>query len=280
MGVSIPIEYLYITVGLLVVAVIYIINDKNNARLYNPEGPLFVKARKKEIPILRVIDPGTNHARHILGDKERDDDPVYAKDMWGLHADPAYIEGDASPERHPGGLLIYNISPNVTFPISPRNVLAQHTILRHRRDLPEFADLDFLSDRDLLVLLSSPSDHLPHDAQIFTDNYKPTIVEIDESGQPVEVEMNAADLVDRITAFRKYATTLPVEGGGFAYHEYFRNNPYGHSSQTTQRINHLFQRIADRKSAMADKLWTYGLIAIGLLGAVGVTIYIISLAAG
>jgi len=30
---------------------------------------------------------------------------------------------------------------------------------------------------------------------------------------------------------------------------------------------------------MADKLWTYGLIAMGMLGAVGVTIYIISIAA-
>jgi len=279
MGASIPIEYLYLAVGLLLVAVVYIVNERNNIRLYNPEGPLFIAARKRELPLLRIIDPGTNHARYIIGEKDRDDDPVYAKDMYGLHADPAYVEGDASPERHLGGLLVYNISPNVTFPVSPRNALAQQTILRHRRDLTEFEDLDFLSGRDLLVLLGSPADHIKHDAGIFIDSYKPTVVMVDDEGQPVEIEMSADNLVNLITAFKGYVTALPIEGGGFAYHEYFRNNPYGHSSQTTQRINYLFQKIADRKSALADKLWTYGLIGMGLLGTVGVVIYIISMTA-
>ena len=279
MGASVPIEYLYVCVGLLFVAGFYIVNTWNNTRLWNPEGPVFIAARKKGLPVLRVTDPGTGHARHVLGEKEREDDPIYSKNKWGLHADPSYIEGDASPEWHPNGLLIYATSPNATFPVSPKSALAQKTILKHRRDRREFKDLDFLSDRDLLVLLSSPAAHLEHDAGIFIETYKPMIVGFDDAGNPIEVEMTTNDLVERLKAFKDYITTLPIEGGAFAYHEYFRNNPYAHSSQTTQRLNYLFQKIADRKAALADKLWTYGLIGMGMLGAVGVTIYIISIAA-
>jgi len=278
MGALLPAEYLYVTIAVIIALVFYIVNNRMNLQNYNPEGPLFIKARKEGIPLLDIVDPGTNQARFVLGEKEREDDPVYAKDAYGLHADPSYVEGDSSPEQHPNGLMIQHVSPNVTFPVSPKCVLAQKTILAHRKDRKQFKDLDFLSDRDLLVLLNSPMDHLAADARIFIESYQPMVVGLDEEGRPVEVAMEANDLVERIKEFKDYITTIPIETGKYAYNEYFRNNPYGHSSQTTQRINYLFQRIADRKAALNDKLWTYALIAIALIGISAVAVYIVSIA--
>lgn len=279
MAAVVPVEYLYIAIGAAVVAFLFVFNEKNNQRMWNPEASVFIKARKKGIDVLDLVDPGTGHARFVLGEKEEEDDPVYEKSRWGLHADPSYVDGDASPERHPNKLNIQHCSTTMTFPVSPKNVLAQRTILRHRHDRAEFRQLDFLSDRDLLVLLNSPSNNLDHDADIFIEKYQPMAIDYDEEGHKMEIPLTTNDLVDRIKEFKEYCQELNIEGGAFAYHEYFRNSPYAHSSQTTQRINYLFEEIANRKAALMDKIWTYALVAIALLGAVGVVIYVISIAA-
>lgn len=279
MGAVLPAEYVYLSVlALIGVIGVYFYKWSEN-RTWNPEGPVFIAARKKEIPIQDMVDPGTGTARFVLGTKDEEDDPIYSKDKWGLHADPAYIEGDASPERHPNGLVIQHTSTTMTFPVSPKNVLAQQTILRHRHDTAEFRELDFLEDRDLLILLNSPANHLKKDAEVFLEKYKPMVLALDENGVDTEFPMETNDLIDRVKAFKKMCLSLPIEGGALSYAEYFRNSPYAHSSQTTQRINHLFEMKAWKKAKDMINMWTYALIGVMILGAVGVVIYIISIAA-
>jgi hypothetical protein len=280
MATLLPAEYVYLSAFAFIGLLIYHIYYRNEIRTWNPEGPLFVKARKKDIPLLDMVDPGTNTARFVLGYKDKEDDPVYDKDSWGLHADPSYTEGDASPERHPNGLVIQHTSTTMTFPVSPKNALAQKTILDHRHDRPEFRELDFLDSRDLLILLNSPANHLKENAELFLEKYKPMTVGMDELGEVIEIPMEANDLIDHVKAFKTYCQKLPIGGGTFSYGEYFRNSPYAHSSQTTQRINHLFDMKAKKNALAMLNLFNYAIIACMILGATGVVIYIISMAAG
>jgi len=157
--------------------------------------------------------------------------------------------------------------------------LAQQTILRHRRDKPIFKELSFLDNRDLLVLLNSPANHLSKDSEVFLRKYKPLTVGTDENGDMIDVEMSSNDLIDLINEYKAYCQSLPIETGAFSYAEYFRNSPYAHSSQTTQRINHLFEMKAWKKALDQINLFNYVIMACMLLGAVGIVIYIISMAA-
>lgn len=279
MSASVPVEYLYLSVFITLGVIGFYFYKWNENKMLNPEGPIFITARKKEIPVLDMVDPGTGTGRFMLGTKDQEDDPVYSSDKWGLHADPAYTEGDASPERHPNGLVIQHTSTTMTFPVSPKNVLAQKTILKHRHDTTEMQELDFLEDRELLILMNSPADHLEKNAEVFLEKYKPMVLALDETGMEIELPMETNDLIDRVKAYKELCLTLPVEGGSLSYAEYFRNSPYAHSSQTTQRINHLFEMRAWKKAKDMINMWTYALIGVMLLGSVGVVIYIISIAA-
>lgn len=279
MGALIPIEYLYVAVFGFVAVLIWHVYSWNENRTWNPEAKAFIKARKHDLPLMDMVDPGTNTARFVIGDKQDEDDPVYNKDLWGLHADPAYVEGDASPERHPNGLTILHTSTTMSFPISPKNALAQKTILKHRHD-KAFKEMAFLENRDLLVLLNSPANHLEKNADVFLEKYKPLVVGFDEDGNQIEVPMETNALIDQVKAFKEYCQTLPIEGGTFSYAEYFRNSPYAHSSQTTQRINHLFEMKAWKRAKDMVNMWNYAIMGVMVLGAVGIVIYIISIATG
>lgn len=280
MGYLVPIEYLYVTVFGIIAAVGLYLNSWNNHRVWNPEGKIFIAARKEGLDVLDMVDPGTNTARFVLGVKDKEDDPVYDKDRWGLHADPAYTEGDASPERHANGLNIQHVSTTMTFPISPKNTLAQKSILKHRNDKAHFKELGFLNDRDLLVLLNSPANHLAKDSKVFIEKYKPMVAGIDEDGNPVEIELDSNEMIDRIKEYKAYCQQLPIETGNFSYAEYFRNTPYAHSSQTTQRINYLFEMKAKKAMMGLFNIMNYAVAACMIIAAGGVCIYLISMVFG
>jgi hypothetical protein len=251
---------------------------------FNPEGWLFIRARRDNVPILKLHELGGGKVHRILGQKEKKDYPWFETNFFGVQLDPAF-SSRCIPERSIGGLEEYNYSTIHPLPLSSSNARAMCTIKQYVRD--HFMELDFLCDYEVLCLLGAPRDHLEHDCQLYIDKYHPDIDSIDfEEGMSKEaLEMLNPDareqyisthrnrsalelhrFVDLIKSIQDLTATLPLDCGPFSYSEAFQVVPHGFLSQDMHALIQLVKRLALKENDTQYIKWmAFGVMVLLIL---------------
>lgn len=242
------------------------------------EGKIFNKARKDGLPVLSVENIGNGHAKFVLGTKDEEEDPMFEIGGVSMKIDPSMCSGDASPTRYVKGLNIWHYASAKSLPISTTSALAYKTMSAHRNDKKVFQSLSSLTDSELFALLKQPKEDLYGAVKVLYEKYSPTEASI--SPEDAEKAMALDEMVIIIEEMQKFMAALPVETGLFCYYKAFKDLPYAHSSQDIERIKYLIEQKLWAFFSNKEKMWTYILMALALLGGTSLGIYVLSMAFG
>ena len=274
----IPLYYLLGGVFVICIMAIVMFLGWDDRRKYNPEGKVFIKARKKGLPVLDGIDIGSGYANFVLGVKQVSGDIAFKKDddSEGLKVDPSLL-GEAEAEHHVKGLDIYHYGSTQWMPLSAINALGFKTI---RRLLGErYQDLSFLPPQEVAELLYTKSQDLLADCDTVILRYAPNLMDPEtgevymNNGQPVK--MTGRQLASIITDFREELKVTKVDVGFFAYQEAFLMNPVSHLSQDLEQLKMLIEMMLRAEFAKLDKWMRYLIMFLMVIG--GVTVCVAAL---
>lgn len=268
-SVVLPVDYLFIGGGVMVAIIAILLMIVIDTRSNAPEAAIFKRARKKGLPVLDITDIGTGESRFLLGKKDGVDEIAFSTGHYGIQVDPSLCSGNTDPSRYRNGLAIYHYCSTKWLPISPHNVLAIQTVKNLRVKYP---DLDFLTDLELMTLLNTPRSDLKHDSERFLEKYSPVAI---ERGTPITLTPNT--LISRVREFQDEITKTPVDTGFLAYHHAFSSIPFAHAAQDLEQLKLLIQRKTYAQFQDQIKMWNYVIMALALLGGIGVVIYVISM---
>jgi hypothetical protein len=256
----------------------YLLTQLQGYRQFNPEGKIFIKARKEGKPILEVENIANGHAWYLLGEKDQDGDPIFDLDSTGMKVDPSMCTGDAEPSRHGNGLNIWHYATSKSLPMSTMSALAYKTMTAHRYETVVGRHLAFLTNNELYSLMRSPRENLKHDARLFLEKYRPTRLKLVDS--ETDVDLTLTEFVSELTTMQDMFAALPVETGFFCYFKAFKDLPYAHSSQDIERIKYLFEQKAWEQWETKFKMMQYVIMVIMLIAASSVFIFVLSMVAG
>jgi len=132
---------------------------------WNPEGKIFVTARKKGNPVLCLFAMN-GFFDFILGEKDKKGSPVFKHDaqhLQGIRFDPRLQSGAVPKSWTRGGLEILWGATSSPFFTSANNVLAMKTVLEHvRNNYPIFKSL---SNQEVIEYVGRNRADLPHDCE-------------------------------------------------------------------------------------------------------------------
>ena len=242
------------------------------------EGKIFNKASKDGIPVLSVENIANGNAKFVLGTKDEAEDPMFEIEGVSMKIDPSICSGDAAPTRYKKGLNIWHYASAKSLPLSTSSALAYKTMSAHRNDKKIFKSLSALTDPELFALLRQPREDLYEAVRVLHEKYSPTEADIDDlnADQPMSLD----EMVLIIEEIQKHMALLPVETGLFCYHKAFKDLPYAHSSQDIERIKYLIEQKLWQFFNNREKMWTYILMALALIGGICIGIYVLSMAFG
>lgn len=128
-----PLVFVCATIGLTW----YIVRQWNHNRRWNPEGKLFIKARKDGYPILE-IHALNGFFKWVLGEKAKAGDPQFKVDAntnQGIRFDPRLQSGAVPKSYTVGGLEVLRMATNSPTAMGVRNALAYDIIVDYVREL-------------------------------------------------------------------------------------------------------------------------------------------------
>lgn len=245
-----------------------------NIRKFAPEAEAYAKARKKNLPLIRIIDT-SDREELAVGVKEKKGDISFDSkrvEPYGIYLDPRIL--DRAPEtRTKDGVQIFHYPTNLSVSIGSRNARGLLSIVAYVRK--EYPELDFLDDSEIIELVGTPRNDLADDVQNYIDEYEPTIT----SANPgTTKDMEPTELVELIEDIQDETNTLPLKSGFFSYAEAFKLIP---TAMLPQDINQLIMWVyrKARKDIRwdAERLMMYAMAVVMVLAGVGVTIYILSI---
>jgi hypothetical protein len=141
-------------------------------RHYGKEGFDFRKCRKDNIPYIIDVDIGSGNAVGYAAEKKKKGaGRIYHKSEAGAKIDPAISMGNDEPIRFPRGLDMQIYGTLDAWPTSLRNAAGIQKI-KEIRAKPKYYPLERIPDKELMEILDTPDDHLPHDAKLFIEKYK------------------------------------------------------------------------------------------------------------
>jgi len=266
---------------------------------WNPERNIFVKARKKGIPVIR------KHAlngffQFVLGEKEKKGDPMWKFDKdtnEGIRFDPRLQSGSVPKSFTRGGLEMLDYSTSSPFALSMRNALGMKTVLKYARE--NHPVLAIFSDQLVLEYVGRNRADLPHDCTNLAETYDLDIefTENDLAGIRDAVTKNITDdpnsstmkpedkeeaiengikqyildykrntLVRTFQDIQDKAMNIPIQTDVFfSFPEAFQNISTAFSAVDIQTFLQLFERIAQLKNEL-DMKWLATLCIAGGMG--------------
>lgn len=249
-GVSVPFEQFMVVMLAAFVLMVLLIYFVYNWIRFCPEFWTIARGRKKDRPLLDIVDPSGGNSEIILGTKAADGAPVFKNSEHGMKIDPSF-SGNAMPERWRFGLQFHHFSKNYPTAITSRNAMARVTIRDHVRE--KYPDLSFVSDEELMTLIGTTREKLPGISKIFVEKYIADLTEQEKavgmnpemiSGSVTEQLIN--EMVENIKKIQDETAKMPVKDGPFSYAEAFKLFPGAFLSQDlhstvlyTERIQHL-----------------------------------------
>lgn len=171
-----------------------------------PEAKVFAKCRKKGYPVIEVISGG--RLSWIAGIKKDKKDLMFKDQGYGLHIDARTL-GHQNPLVTKGAMQVVHWSPKYAFDVTADSVRGLLAIKNHVRK--NYEELSYISDIDLMTLVGTSREDLPHDCANFVDEG--------------DTDFTADDLIVRIEKIQDEAGILPVEHGVFAFEEGIQLNP-------------------------------------------------------
>lgn len=265
---------------------------------YGREGFTFMQARINGETVVEDYEVGSGNSEFVIGEKIDPKAPIFQDDQSGIKLDPTMVAAYADPRRHPGGLNIVGFAHDSLLPQNPRNHLAFAGIEGYVRNEPRMRALDFLPIKEIVELLKKPEHFLEADIRHKVGKYFKSTVET-EDGKPrtvfyrefqkvvkdnngnettqwyrQEIPINSENpdnlgLVQIIRMARADLEKQPILPAGkqyFCMNEAFKYNPVSYTAQHAQTMKAILQRLADLRAPKLQNLWTYGLIAMGIIG--------------
>lgn len=275
---SIPIPLHFLIIGGLLVFIIIIglIFYLLSVYKFGKEGFIFAKARRKGIPVLCVVDVGSNQAKYELGTKKKKDDIEYDNDLSGIQVDPSLTTGGVVPTRFEKGLNVYTFSTIDWLPITNANALAYQTINKWKIDHKEY---DFLTFYEFTTLISTPKHHLMHDVKNFISTKKPTY-QYTENGKLYETDLGVEDMIKLIDKARIDIAKLPIIPGFMAYNQAFEAIPQAYAAQDLELLKTLIRKQIEQEWLKKINVMMYAIAALIVMVGGGIAIFIISKSGG
>jgi hypothetical protein len=280
------------------------------------EGFVFSIARATGLPVYIDAELGSGDADFVLGEKTKPKDITFKDEVSGIKIDPSLLSKDAIPMNFAKGLRIYIYSYYNYMPQSIRNHAAFKAIEDYFND--ECPELNFLTVKEFVELVSDPEHFLEHNALIKLNKYfkiqpkkdkegkdvltadnKPVLTyvrqfqtkDIDEFlgdgttpnptfGQMIWIvqDMGLPDMLQAISKARKDISKLPVTGGYLAGTEAFKNNSVAYSSQHFAHALMLYLAKIKAEAGNQERILLYCIGAAIVLLGGGLSFYIINMA--
>lgn len=171
-----------------------------------PEAKTFAKCRKNGYPLIEVISGG--RLSWVPGVKKEKKDLMFKDQGFGLHIDSRVL-GHQNPLVAQGAMQVVHWAPKYAFDVTPDSVRGLLAIKNHVRG--KYKELSYLSDIDLMTLVGTTREDLPHDCANFVDDG--------------DAEFTTDDLIVRIEQIQDDTGVLPVEQGMFAFEQGIQLNP-------------------------------------------------------
>ena len=281
---------------------------------WGPEGFLFARARQEGKPVYIDCELGSEVGEFVLAEKAAPKDVVLLNEDSGIKVDPSMLDSYAKPLRMPLGLDLYIYSYYNFMPQTIRNHAAFAEIKRYFDT--RCHELNFLSIKEFIELISTPEHSLQHNAMNMLNKYfklspsmavttDPTTGEdvssplmvidndgkqfqkftyvrqfITEDGKWIEQDLDILKMEQLIAQARRDVTVMPVMGGLLTGTEAFKYNSVAYSSQHLGHVLMLYwqKMIEDNKKTIE---WlTIGITALLILCGAGFAIYVASMAFG
>lgn len=275
--IAIPLVYVLGLVGALVIVVFAFMLYYMDIRRYNPEGKVFIKARKKGLPVLCRQDIGSGYAKVLLGKKDKPDDIAFDDgDLPGLMVD-ASILGESDAMHFERGLDMYFYASTQWMPLTTINALGMKTVKRLAQE--RYKDLLFLPDQEIAELVYTKSQELVPDCDTVVKRYSPICVD-PETGNPIyengkTVPMSGNDLAAAIAEFREELKQTPIDTGLFSFQAAFLMNPISHLSQDLEQLRMLIELMLRAEYEKITKWMQYILMGLIVIG--GITVCVVAL---
>jgi hypothetical protein len=270
---SIPIPLHYLLIGGIIVFVVILglIFYLLSVYKFGKEGFMFAKARRKGIPVLCVVDVGSNQAKYELGTKKKKDDIEYDNDLSGIQVDPSLTTGGVIPTRFEKGLNIYTFSTIDWLPITNANALAYQTLSKWKNDRKEY---DFLTFQEFTTLISTPKHHLLHDVKNYISTKKPTY-QYTEEGKLYEAELEAEDMIKLVDTARVAVAKLPIIPGFMTYNQAFEAIPQAYAAQDLELLKTLIRKQIEQEWLKKINVMMYAIAALIVMIGGAIAMFII-----
>ena len=192
---------------------------------YAPEAAMFAKCRRNQLPLTELIDG--NHISWNVEEPVKKGSIMVKIQNYGIGVDPKILGSDPALVAK-GGLRIYHRSPAYVTDMPPNHVRANIAIIEHVRNHTDeegnkvYADLETLSDEDVIALCGTDRGSLEHNCKAYIDKK--------DSKLPLE------RLVTLIMNLQDDSTTIPIKTGYFSYLQGIRLNPSRFTPQNFEAI--------------------------------------------
>jgi len=305
-----------IVISIMVVIAILILTITGYLR-YGSEGFLFAKARQNGLAVYLDSELGSGIADFALAEKASPKDVVLKDEESGIKVDPSMLDSNARPMRLKGGLDLYLYSFYNFMPQSVNNHAAFATINKYFKEkcrelnflsVKEFVELvsdpEHFLDRNVAIKLNKyfelseakdidgntitvkANDGSMVPKMVYTRRFEDWIeqyTELDGTVVPrhlgmVEQDLEIETTKQLIAKARQDISVLPIMGGLLAGDEAFKYNSVAYSSQHLGHVLMLYytKMMEDIKGQIETWMYIIGLVAI--IGAIGVSVYIASMA--
>ncbi len=204
-----------LVVGVVIVLGLLFLATIGRYMLGGKEGFLFQAARADGKPIYVDVELGSGIAEFVLGEKTSPKDITFSDEESGIKVDPSLLSEHAKPMRFAKGLDVYIYSYYNYMPQSVDNSAAFKAIEDYFRT--ECSELNFLTIKEFVELVSDPEHYLEHNAYIKLNKYfkigeKVEVVDIfgedgvkvGEEIKPVLIKNKEGTMVPQSTYVRQF----------------------------------------------------------------------------
>jgi hypothetical protein len=279
---------------------------------WGAEGFLFAKARKEGKGVYIDCELGSEVGEFVLAEKSSPKDVVLLNEDSGIKVDPSMLDSYAKPLRMPLGLDLYIYSYYNFMPQTIRNHAAFKEIKKYFDT--QCRELNFLSIKEFIELISTPEHSLEHNAMNMLNKYfklSPSmavttnaetgeeeatpIMVLDDEGKQyqkftyvrqfmkedgtwVEQDLDLSQMEQLIAKARTDIAVMPIMGGLLTGTEAFKYNSVAYSSQHLGHVLMLYwQKLLEDDRRKIEWL-TIGVTALLILCGAGFAIYAASMA--
>lgn len=315
-GIVLPLWILIsVVIALMVIFAILILTILGYLR-WGAEGFLFARARKEGKPVYIDCELGSEVGEFVLAEKSTPKDVVLLNEDSGIKVDPSMLDSYAKPLRMPLGLDLYIYSYYNFMPQTIRNHSAFKSVKQYFDN--NCKELNFLSIKEFVELISTPEHSLEHNAMNMLNKYfklspamsvvidpetkeetlvpmmvrtsegneiqKYTYVRqfhtIDDKGNErwVEQDLDLPEMIQLIAKARKEVSALPLLGGLLTGTEAFKYNSVAYSSQHLGHVLMLYWQKMIEDNKKTIEWLTIGITALLILCGAGFAIYVASMA--